>query len=250
QLEPYCTVLIDKSRTRIFFLDLGGVEERYDIYGVVPGRHDQGGWAQARYQRHHDDHVMHHLKDTADELLRLRQEEDLHRLIVAGTEELVSQFTDYLHPYLKNSLVATLPLEMTASPKEVQEQVLAVVEDLNKREEANLIQKLRGEAFSGNLGAIGLEDTLHAWQAGQVLTLLINEGFHAPGRRCSRCGSLTVREGSCPYCDQTLETLQDVVEELIKRAFLGNTEIKLIAGENREALAEMGSIGALLRFTA
>jgi len=39
------------------------------------------------------------------------------------------------------------------------------------------------------------------------------------------------------------------VEELTKRAFLGNTEIKFIAGENREALAEMGSIGALLRFT-
>ncbi len=249
QLERYCTVLIDKSRTRIFFLDLGGVEERYDIYGVVPGRHDQGGWAQARYQRHHDDHVMHHLKHTADELLRLHHEEGLRCLLVAGTEELVSQFTDYLHPYLKSCLVATLPLGMTASPKEVQEQTLAVVEDLNKREEADLIQKLKGEALSGNLGVIGLEDTLHAWQAGQVLTLLINEDFYAPGRRCPQCGSLTVREGSCPYCGQTLEPLRDVVEELIRRAFLGNTEMKFIAGENKEALAEMGEIGALLRFT-
>lgn len=249
QLERYCTVLIDKSRTRIFFLDLGGVEERYDIYGAVPGRHDQGGWAQARYQRHHDDRVMHHLKHTADELLRLRHEEGLQRLLVAGTEELVSQFTDYLHPYLKKCLVATLPLEMTASPKEVQEQALAVMEHLNKREEGNLIQQLKGEALSGNLGVIGLEDTLHAWQAGQVLTLLINEDFHAPGRRCSRCGSLTIREGSCPYCEHTLEPLRDVVEELIKRAFLGNTEIEFIAGENKEGLTEMGGIGALLRFT-
>jgi peptide chain release factor subunit 1 len=138
---------------------------------------------------------------------------------------------------------------MTASPKEVQERALAVVEDLNKREEANLIEKLKGEALSGNLGVIGLEDTLHAWQAGQVLTLLINEDFHAPGRRCSRCGSLTIREESCPYCEHTLEPLGDVVEELINRAFLGNTEIKFIAGESKEALAEMGSIGALLRFT-
>ncbi len=250
QLERYCTVLIDKSRARIFLLDLGGVEERYDIYSAVPGRHDQGGWAQARYQRHHDDHVMHHLKHTADELLRLRQEKGLQRLLVAGTEELASQFTNYLHPYLKKCLLATLTLEMTASPKEVQEQALAVVEDLDKREEANLVQKLKGEAFSGNLGVIGLEDTLHAWQAGQVLTLLINEDFHAPGRRCPQCGSLTIREEPCPYCGQTLEPLRDVVEELIKRAFLGNTEIKFIAEENKEALAEMGSIGALLRFTA
>ena len=116
KLERYCTVLIDKSRARIFLLDLGDVEEQYDIYGAVPGRHDQGGWAQARYQRHHDDRVMHHLKYTADELLRLRQEEGLQRLLVAGTEELVSRFTDYLHPYLKKCLVATLSLEMTASP--------------------------------------------------------------------------------------------------------------------------------------
>lgn len=250
RLERYCTVLIDKSRARIFFLDLGSVEERYDIYSAVPGRHDQGGWAQARYQRHHDDHVMHHLKDTADELLRLQHEEGFQRLLVAGTEEVISQFTDYLHPYLKNSLVATFSLEMAASLKEVQEQTLAVVEDLNKGGEENLIQKLKGEALSGRLGVIGLEDTLHAWQAGQVLTLLINEGFHAPGRRCPRCGSLTLREGSCPYCGQTLESLRDVAEELIKRAFLGNTEMKFIAGENKEALAEMGGIGALLRFAA
>lgn len=250
RLERYCTVLVDKSRARIFFLDLGGAEERYDIYGDVPGRHDQGGWAQARYQRHHDDRVMHHLKETADELLSLRHEEGLKRLLVAGTEEIASQFTDYLHPYLKNSLVATFPLEMTASPKEVQEQTLAVVGELKKREEVDLIQKLRGETLSGNLGVIGLEDTLHAWQVGQVLTLLINEGFHAPGQRCPQCGSLTVREGSCPYCGQALEHLQDVVEELVKRAFLGNTDIKFIVEENKEALDEMGGIGALLRFAA
>ncbi len=250
QLERYCTVLIDKSRSRIFFLDLGSVEERYDIYGVVPGRHDQGGWAQARYQRHHDDHVMHHLKDTAYELFRLHHEEGFHSLLVAGTEEVVSQFADYLHPYLKESLVATLTLEMTASPKEIQEETLAIVEQLRKEEDHQLIERLRGEALSGNLGVIGLEDTLHAWQTGQVFTLLVNEGFHAPGRRCPQCGSLTVREGSCPYCNQTLEPLRDVVEELIKRAFLRNTEIKSIAGENKEALAEMGNIGALLRFAA
>jgi len=249
QLERYCTVLIDKSRARIFFLDLGSVEERYDIYGVVPGRHDQGGWAQARYQRHHDDHVMHHLKDTADELFRLHQEEGFHSLLVAGTEEVVSQFADYLHPYLKESLEATLPLEMTAAPKEVREQSLAIVENHKKQEEANLIQKLKGEALSGRLGVIGLEDTLHAWQAGQVFTLVVNEGLHAPGRRCPQCGSLTIQEGACPYCRAELEPLGDVVEEVIKRAFLGNTEIRFIAGENKEALAEMGGIGALLRFT-
>jgi len=243
----YCTVLVGKGRARVFLLNPAKVEERSDIFGVVPGRHDQGGWAQARYQRYHDDRVMRHLKDTADQTFSLLQNEDFQRLFIAGTEELVSEFIEHLHPYLKDRLAGTFPMEMVASPKEVQEQTLLVASELRKIYDRDALEKLRGEVHTGNLGAAGLDDTLHALQKGQVLMLLVNEDFSAPGVRCERCGSLSLMD-PCPFCGEATEALDDIVENMVSQAFIQNCEIRFITGENKPRLAELGSIGALLRF--
>lgn len=243
----YCTALVGKGRARIFLLNPADVQERSDIFGAVPGRHDQGGWAQARYQRHHDDRVMRHLKDTADQTFSLFQEDEFHRLFVAGTEELVSEFVQHLHPYLKNRLAGTFPMEMVSSPKEVQEQTLQLASELREAYDRDAIEKLRGEVHTGNLGAAGLEDSLHALQKRQVLTLLVNEDFEAPGHRCTGCGSLCMTD-PCPFCGAGTESLDDVVEDVVKHAFMQNCEIRFITGMNTKRLAELGGIGGLLRF--
>lgn len=243
----YCTVLLEKGRARVFLLDPTKVEERSDIFGVVPGRHDQGGWAQARYQRHHDHRVMQHLKDTADQALALFQEEGFRRLFVAGTEELVSEFVEHLHPYLKDRLAGTFPMAMVSSPKQVQEQTLAVAAELRERYDSDAIEDLRGEVHTGNLGAAGLADTLHALQKGQVRMLLVCDDFKAPGRRCRSCDCLCLVD-PCPYCEGATEPLEDIVESIVSEAFLQNCEIRFIAGGNKAALAELGNIGGLLRF--
>ena len=243
----YCTVLVGKGRARIFLLNPAQVEERSDVFGAVPGRHDQGGWAQARYQRHHDDRVMHHLKATADQTFSLFQDEEFHRLFVAGTEELVSEFTEHLHPYLKDRLAGTFSMEMVSPPKEVQERTLLVAAELREIFDKEMIEKLRGEVYTGNLGAAGLEDTLYALQKGQVLTLLVNEDFEASGRRCASCGSLCLAD-PCPFCGRSTELLVDVIETVVKRALIENCETRFITGENALRLAELGRIGALLRF--
>ncbi len=243
----YCTVLVGKGKARVFLLDPAKVEERSDIFGVVPGRHDQGGWAQARYQRYHDDRVMRHLKDTAEQTFSLFQDEDFRRLFVAGTEELVSEFVEHLHPYLKDRLAGTFPMEMVASPKEVQEQTLLVARDLREVYNQDAIEKLRGEVHTGNLGAAGLEDTIHTLQKGQVLMLLVNEDFSAPGRRCRSCGSLCLID-PCPFCGSATEPLEDVIESIVGQAFIQNCDIRFITGANKAKLAELGNIGALLRF--
>lgn len=110
-----------------------------------------------------------------------------------------------------------------------------------------MIEKLRGEVYTGNLGAAGLEDTVYALQKGQVLTLLVNEDFEASGRRCTSCGSLCLTD-PCPFCGGSTELLVDVIETVVKRALIENCETRFITGENALRLAELGGIGALLRF--
>jgi peptide chain release factor subunit 1 len=243
----YCTVLVGKGRARVFLLNPAKVEERSDIFGVVPGRHDQGGWAQARYQRHHDDHVMRHLREIADQTFSLLQEEDFQRLFLAGTEELVSEFAEHLHPYLADRLAGSFPMEMVAPPKEIQAQTLNVASELREIYNRDAIEKLRGEVHTGNLGAAGLEDTLQALQKGQALMLLINDDFSAPGQSCTSCGSLSLMD-PCPFCGAATEPLEDIIENIVGQAFMQNCEIRFIADANKTTLAELGNIGALLRF--
>src|SRR5712691_399829 len=59
--ESFCTVLVDRSRARIFLAELGRIQERTDVFGAVPGRHDQGGRSQARFQSHIDELAERHL---------------------------------------------------------------------------------------------------------------------------------------------------------------------------------------------
>jgi len=243
----YCTVLVGKGKARIFLLDPGRVEERSEVLGLVPGRHDQGGWAQARLQRHHDDRVMHHLKETADEVFSLFKEEDFHQLFVAGTEELVSEFVEYLHPYVKGRLAGTFALEMISSAADVQELTLSAGRDLIQADEEEAIDSLRAEVHTGKLGAAGLEDTIHALQKGQVRRLLVQEDFEAPGHRCTSCGQLSLHT-PCPFCCGETETLDDIVESVVTGAFLGNCQTSFVSGTNGEKLAELGGLGALLRF--
>ena len=245
--KSYCTVLVGKGRARIILLDRAGAAERSDVLTAVPGRHDRGGWAQARYQRHHDHRVMHHLKETADQTFSLLQEEGFSQLFVGGTEELVSEFVEYLHPYLRERLAGSFPIEMVSSVTDVQTQTLTAANELAEAGERDALDNLRAEVHTGNRGAAGLEDTLHAVQKGQALRLLLKEDFEAPGLRCTSCHLLCLHS-PCPFCGGETRTLEDIVESVVTEAFLRNCEVAFVAGDNGEKLAELGGIGALLRF--
>ncbi|HEY2665602.1 MAG TPA: Vms1/Ankzf1 family peptidyl-tRNA hydrolase, partial [Actinomycetota bacterium] len=67
-----CVALVERDRARIFCGDEFALEEVLEERDDdVPGRHDQGGWSQPRYQRHIEDHVDRHLSDVAGKLLDL-----------------------------------------------------------------------------------------------------------------------------------------------------------------------------------
>jgi peptide chain release factor subunit 1 len=250
QQRRYCTVLVSQERARLFLIEGDEIRDHSEVFDFVPGRHDQGGWAQARLQRHHDDRVLHHLKRVAVAIFDLFQAKGFDRLLIGGTEETSGELTVQLHPYLLPRLAGRFAIEVYASREEVLGQTQRIIEDREKKTEKDAVGQLRDEAGLKQLSVCGLRPTLQALQNGQISTLVVNSDFSIPGNRCPSCQFLAVEEGeNCPYCQEALQDVADLVENVVERTLDQKGQVEFVsAPETQEELAELGNIGALLRF--
>src|SRR4030043_724991 len=57
QYQNTLVIMVDTDSAKLFEVSLEGLMAESVIENYVPGRHDQGGWAQMRYKRHIKDHM-------------------------------------------------------------------------------------------------------------------------------------------------------------------------------------------------
>jgi peptide chain release factor subunit 1 len=245
--ESFCTVLVDREKARIFLVRMGRIEERTDVLDEVPGRHDQGGWSQSRYQRHIEVHASQHLKHVADVLLRLYKQRRFDHLIVAGPDELVPEFERVLHDYLRRRVTAREHLPITASVDVVLERSLAVEERIEADRERRVLERLHAEAAAGRQGVTGLVRVLEALNEGRVETLVVPMGLSREGRRCVRCGRLAADGSACPTCGGSLERVPDVVERAVAAALRQSSRVETLSMADPPGDGGQ-EIGALLRY--
>jgi peptide chain release factor subunit 1 len=248
--EAFCTVLVDREKARIFLSRLGRIREQTGVFDDVPGQHDQGGWSQARYQRHIEEHVGKHLKHVAEVLLRFFKRRGFDHLIVAGPEEVVPEFERDLHDYLRRRIVGRTTLAMTATPEEVLERSLAIEEVVERTRQGEVLQRLQSEAAAGRHAVTGLPAVLGALSEGRVEALVVPFGFEADGFRCTSCGRLAMRGRTCPTCRGPLEPITDVVERAVALALQQNARVETIrpANNNDNGEGQLREVGALLRY--
>jgi peptide chain release factor subunit 1 len=244
--EAFCTVLVDGEKARIFLAELGRIEEEAGLMDDVPGRHDQGGWAQGRFQRHIGDHRSRHLKRVAESLLRFFQRRRFDHLILSGPDEVVAEFERELHDWLRQRVRARVHLPITASGAEVLERSLQIEEDVEREAEREAVGRLVAEAGSGRRGVAGLRPVLRALGESRAGTLVVAAELHAPGVVCSDCGRLAERGRRCGACGGDLHDVPDVVEAAVAQAFRQGAEVQIVTEDGN--LRELGGIGALLRF--
>jgi peptide chain release factor subunit 1 len=77
-------VLVDSRTARIYEVVLGGFLAETDFASEVPGRHKQGGWAQARYQRHVQEHIDRDFKEVAAYIASYMASHPHTQLILSG----------------------------------------------------------------------------------------------------------------------------------------------------------------------
>jgi peptide chain release factor subunit 1 len=245
--ERFCTVIVDREKARFFLARMGRIAEQTGIADDVPGQHDQGGWSQARYQRHIEDHVARHLKHAAELLLALFKHRGFDHLILAGPEEVIPEFEHGLHDYLKRRVVARMSISMQASTAEVLERSLAVEERLEAERERQVVERLHAEDSAGRQAVIGADRVLRALNDSRVETLVVPFGLSLPGKRCVGCGRLAIDDGRCSVCGGRLEAVPDVVESAVAAALRQGSRIETLSFLD-DGEVQKQEIGALLRF--
>jgi len=245
--ETFCTAVVDRERARIFLSSLGEIEEVSQVLDDVPGRHDQGGWAQARLQRHIEDHVQRHLKRVAQALLRVQQRRRFDHLILAGAEETVAELERELHDYVARTIVDRASLSMASSAGDVLGHALRLERDLEERREREAVHRVAEESRAETGRAVaGMARTLAALEENRVDTLVVRDGLAMPGVRCPSCGHLAVDGARCEMCGAATEKVPDLVEEAVEAGLRQRSRVETV--RDGAELDRSGGIGALLRF--
>ena len=248
QYAPYAVALVSKEGARLFLIDMGGVIREEATSGNPIKHQKQGGWSASRFQRHEETMAAHNLRMAAEAAARFCEDNACPRLILAGTEENTARFRDFLPTPLRQAVVGTIPVDPAAGSREVVERSREILNELEYEREQALVERTITLARSGGAATLGLADTLFALQENRVLTLLIEEGYTAPGFVCPSCDYLSSDEAEhCLFCG-TAQSLPvpNIVERAVHKAIQQGARVEIIAGS--KALANAGHIGALLRY--
>jgi peptide chain release factor subunit 1 len=248
--ERTLVAVVDKSRARFFVVALGEIEEREAFTDDVPGKHDQGGLAQARLQRHHETHVLWHLKRVVERLEHLLAERPTDRLILGGPVEATSELRELLPPLLSERLAATIDVETTARDGEILAAATEVERRIERDAEEARVRTILELAPAGGAASCGPEETLEAIWLREVMTLVAADGLRTTGGECPVDGRLTMGDaGPCPVCGTPTVPLPDLVERAVELTIGQDGHAEIAHEEPGRLLSDRcGGLGALLRF--
>lgn len=240
-------VFVGRERGLVLALRGGRLESLAEQFDGVEGRHAQGGWSQARFQRHIEQLVQEHLKDVASRVERELSKGGPRPLVLVGTEETTASFREQLSLGAQAAVVGVAHAEAHAAPAELLGVVEPVLDQAAAARERDVLDRWReAVAREEGRGVAGWEATLTAASDGKVACLVFREGARHEVRRCPACGRVEAVGETCPLDGGALELLGDGLDAAIRRvlAFGGD----LIPIRRHQDLDPVGGIGALLRF--
>jgi peptide chain release factor subunit 1 len=238
--------VVGREQGHLYRLESGRLKEIVDHFDETPGQHDQGGWSQARYQRHIEKLVQEHLKGVAEVLDRSRRQLQVPKVVLVCSEEMRSEFTDALSAEVRDAVVGWAPAEAHSGPSQLLEAVTPVLEEAEAQDEAEVLARWREEAGRTARAASGWEQTLEAASDGRVELLVFQEGVDHPAFRCPACGRAAASGGSCPLDGTTLEETDAGLDLAVHQTLTHGGAVWAI--RHQQDLAPVEGIGALLRY--
>lgn len=173
QFPRYAVVLADTQRTRILVMSDGGVATDNAIDGVKTRRTSQGGWSQARYQRHIENYHLLHIKEVVAALEKIVTNEGIDRIVIAGDVVVLPLLREQMPKALAEKVVDELSLSSEAPQDAVIKATLESLRRVDQDSDRAKVDAAVGAYRAGGLGVVGPDATLLALTNGQVDELLL-----------------------------------------------------------------------------
>jgi peptide chain release factor subunit 1 len=244
--EGALVIFVGRERGDLYRLRAGRLEEIVEQHDETPGRHDQGGWSQSRYQRHIEKLVHDHLKEVAEhvdgQVRRLRGP----RLIVVASEETRSEFENELSHDARKAIIGWTTADAHATPAELVELVEPLLESWRAEQETEAVERWKEEAGRNARASSGWGPTLEAASDGRIDLLLFQEGADHPAWECPACGRVGLDGGACPLDGTAMEQREHGLDLAVHQTLAHGGTVWAI--RQRQDLDPVEGIGALLRF--
>jgi peptide chain release factor subunit 1 len=236
---------VGRERAEVFRLEDKRLVELADRSEQVPGRHDQGGWSQARYERHIENIVERHLRGLAESVDACIRQTPTVPLVLVGAEAIRPEFEAMLSNDSRAALAGWATAERHASPAELLTAAAPLLEDWRGRRERELLDRWREEVGRAGRATAGWRDTLVAASDARVEVLLLGEGATHPAFRCPECGRGQAEGGVCPL-DGAQMVEDDGLDLVVHETFVNGGSAHVIRAH--QDLEPVEGIGAILRF--
>ena len=162
QYPRYAAVVADTNAARILVFATGELVSEKEVVGTKTRKSQQGGWSQARFQRHISNFHMHHAKEVVDALDRIVQQEGIAEIFLAGDEVIMPLLRDQMPKHLADKVVDHLKLDVRASIGDVLSATAEAIGRMNERTDREKVDAAIGGYRSGGLGVLGPDETLAA----------------------------------------------------------------------------------------
>jgi peptide chain release factor subunit 1 len=209
----WCVLLANRRSARFFLGAPGALEETDRVADNVHEQSSSGGWA---FERAIEEDVRDHFEHVARIAFDRLKARAFEHLLIGAPQEIVGEFEGHLHPYLRERLAGHVRLDVeNASLDDVRRATAAQAEELERRREADALERVRQGIGSGGRAAAGRDEVMSLLAQARVETLLLADGV----------------EGG----------------EALEKALESGAEV-MVVRHHADDLGPLGGIAALLRY--
>jgi peptide chain release factor subunit 1 len=237
--------VVNRERGSLYRLRGGRLEQAADLSEEQPRRHDQGGWSQARMQRHVDELAAEHFRDVAEEVnRRVRRDRSAH-LVVVCPEEVRPEFEELLSQEAHGALAGWAAAEAHAGAADLLAAAEPVLERRRAEEQTAHVNRWREELGRAGRAVGHWKQTLEAASDGRVELLLYRDGTDRAAWQCPQCGRAAAEAGACPLDGAELEQREGGLDLALHQTLSHGGIVCVVRGND---LDPVEGIGALLRY--
>lgn len=250
EYENTLVVMADSKYARIFNIKLGGfVINELDIENNVHRFHKQGGWSQARYQRHIEKQIEQHYKEISEIVTEFLDREHYDNLILFGQHHEIKNLEANFSKRVNTRIIDINSLQMRENINEILETVINDLYKTEKKKEFRIIRDIIEKSRGGGFESLGIQETIELAKDGRIRILAAVKDHVYEGWKCGECLYLTKDQhhGGCPKCNGNMKQT-DLIEEAVRLTLKNGGEVEFVENEAAVELENNGELGAYLRY--